>query len=468
MSTDTAARSATLHPDLAAHPLITTDPATLRAVSTDRSGLPAAGLPLGVAVPSTVSEVQEVVALAHRTGTVIVPRGAGSGLVGGAQADGAGIVVDLSALNAIIDIDPLDQLAVVQPGVITADLDRAAQAHGLRYAPDPASAGISTIGGNVATNAGGLHCVKYGATGQAVRALDVVLADGRLLRTGSRSMKSVTGYDLTSLFVGSEGTLGIIVGVTVELIPQPRHTVTLTATFADAAAAARAVVAIRASGIRPAVAEFLDSATLQAIDDHLGSDYAAAGGALLILQTDGLAAEAELDAIHSLIAGDARHIATATTPEASEELLHARRAALPAIEQRGSVLIEDISVPLSELARAVTAIGEISASTGIEVFVFAHAGDGTLHPIISVPHGADDDTTRARVQRTADLIFQLALDLGGTLSGEHGIGQLKLGWVSRELDPVALDVQRAIKRCLDPTGVLNPNKALPPGDLSAS
>lgn len=426
----------------------------------DRSGLPADGLPLAVVRPTSVAEVQAVLRLTAGAGVGVVPRGAGTGLAGGAVAGRGTLVLDLSGLNRILSIDPDARRAVVEPGVITADLDAAARRHGLRYAPDPASAAISTIGGNIATNAGGLRCVKYGVTRDAVRTLDVVLADGRLLHTGSATAKSVTGYDLTGLFVGSEGTLGVIVGATVDLHPLPAVTATLSASFDTAESAATAVSALRRAGVGPSVAELLDAATLGAIDAHRGGDLRRRGGALLLLQTEGLAAVQEIELAAAVIAPVASEVTVAGSDAEAEGLLSARRAALPAIERRGRVLIEDICVPVTRLAEAFTAVAGISSATGVPIYCFAHAGDGNLHPIIVVEGAGPADPIPAHVAAAADRVFQLALDLGGTVTGEHGVGVLKRDWVARELDPVALEVQHAIRRTLDPSGLLNPGKAL--------
>ncbi len=461
-------------PGFAELPQVSTEPAVLERFRVDRSGWTGPERPVAVARPRTVADVQSVLAFAHRHRIPVTPRGAGTGLSGGAVAADGGIVLDVSGLDRILRINAVDQLAIVEPGVLTVALDAAAAQHGLRYAPDPASAAISTIGGNIATNAGGLRCVKYGVTRDAVRALDVVLADGRLLRLGAATAKSVTGYDLTSLFVGSEGTLGVIVRATVSLIPLPTSTATATAYFDTVAQAAAAVAAVSAAGIRPAVAELLDGATLGAIDElHTDADLPqgtrpARHDAFVLIQTDGAGATAEIDLVAEVLAAYGHDVAVTTDPVEAERLLATRRDALPALERRGRVLIEDIAVPRSALAAAIDEIEQISERTGVQVYTFAHAGDGNLHPIIVVdPTLADADadadapqTVPAIVQQTADQIFQLALDLGGTVTGEHGIGLLKQSWVARELDPIAHELQLGIRRLFDPAGILNPGKAL--------
>lgn len=427
----------------------------LVAASTDRSGLVPGGLPRVVVHATSVDDVVATLTHATRLGVPVVTRGAGTGLAGGATAGAGSIVLDVSGLDEIVLIDPENLLAVVGPGVITADLETAAAAHGLRYAPDPASAAISTIGGNIATNAGGLRCVKYGVTRDAVLALDVVLGDGRRITTGHTTVKGVAGLDLTGLLVGSEGTLGVVVGATVRLIPAPRATGTASAFFATTARAAEAVTALLAAGLRPAVVEFLDHATLTVIDAAQGTSLRSRGGAFLLVQTDGAGAELELAEVAAVLATTAEHIETTTDPVAAEALLAVRRAALPSIETLGRVLIEDIAVPRSRLAEAVGAIEEISGRTGARIFTFAHAGDGNLHPIVVV-----DEQHPDRAEAAVGEIFDLALRLGGTLTGEHGIGVLKRPWLERELGKTSRALQLQLKAVFDPAGILNPGKGL--------
>lgn len=437
-------------------PYVSTELSEREAVSRDRSGA-AAVLPLAVALPTSVREVQEVVRRAWQARVAVVPRGAGTGMAGGAIPTGEALVIDLSRLDRILDINPLTRVAVVEPGVITARLDAEAATHGLRYAPDPASAAISTIGGNIATNAGGLRCLKYGVTRDAVRGLDVVLSDGSLLHTGVRTVKSSAGYDLTRLFVGSEGTLGIVVGATLSLRPIPVGSATALASFGSLAAAARAVAAIAATGVDPAVLELLDAATVAAIERHVKVRVGGEGAALLLVRTEGYGAYAELEAIRAAIAPLADSVDLATDEKSAERLLAVRRAALPAIEAIGPAHIEDICVPIDRLAEAVERIGAIGGEHGVRIFTFAHAGDGNVHPIIVGDPARDAQRIAAA---TAD-VFALALDLGGTITGEHGVGSLKRDWLGRELSDTAASVHHAIRAALDPRGLLNPGKALP-------
>lgn len=435
-----------------------TDPAELALVAADRSGSPDAGLPALVVRARTVADVQTTARFASHHGIPVVTRGAGSGLAGGAVAGTGAIVLDLSGLDRIVEIRPVDQVAVVEAGVVTADLDAAAAAHGLFYAPDPGSVDISTIGGNIATNAGGLRGAKYGVTRDAVLALDVVLADGRLVHLGAGTLKHVAGFDLVSLIVGSEGTLGIVVGATVRLLPRPAVTGIVAAYFHTLEAAADAAVAVRSSGVRPSVLEILDGATLGAIDELSGTTLRDRGEAFLLVQVDGLDVTAELAAVERLISG-ATHLESSVDADTSAQLLAARRLALPAIEARGRALIEDIAVPPSRLTEAIRGVYAIAEATGTTIYVFAHAGDGNLHPIIQVDVDAGDALPPAAVE-AADRIFALALELGGTVTGEHGVGLLKQAWIGHQVGPHVDDLHHAIKRVLDPAGILNPGKAI--------
>ena len=430
----------------------------LAEVATDRSGSPDAGLPALVVRARSVAEVQAVARFATAHGTALVTRGGGSGLAGGAVAGTGSIVLDLSSLDRIVELRADDHVAVVEPGVVTADLDAAAAAHGLFYAPDPGSVGISTIGGNIATNAGGLRGAKYGVTRDAVLALDVVLADGRLVHLGAGTLKHVAGYDLLSLLVGSEGTLGIVVGATLRLRPRPAVTATIAAYFASLELAAEAAVAVRSSGVQPSVLEIVDGATLGAIDRLSGTRLRERGEAFLLAQVDGADVTTEVASVEKALVG-ATDVRSSTDPAVSDELLSARRLALPSIEATGRALIEDIAVPPSRLAEAVRGVHAVAEATGTAIYVFAHAGDGNLHPIIVVDAAEGDELPAAAIA-AADQIFALALELGGTVTGEHGIGLLKQRWVARQVGAVVDELHHAIKRVLDPAGILNPGKAI--------
>jgi glycolate oxidase len=426
---------------------VITDPDTIAAFRLDRSGWDPGGQPLGVIQAESVAQVQETLRQANSDRIPVVVRGAGTGLAGAATAADGELVLDLSKLNRIREISPLDAVAVVEPGVITANVNRAAVQYGLRYAPDPASLEISTIGGNIATNAGGLLCAKYGVTRDWVLGLDVVLADGELISTGGRTRKGVTGYDLTSLFVGSEGTLGVIVGATLRLEPVPAATATVAAYFADVEQAADAAARLPALA---AVVELIDPATMRAIDGT--------SEAFLLVQTDGGAAHAEADAVQEALSSTATRVLRARDSGEAERLVGIRRQALPALERIGRPLIEDIVVPRSRLAEAMRRLSRIGTETGVPIFTFAHAADGNLHPIIVIDRntvGIPDEAWHA-----AEQVFALALELGGRLTGEHGVGVLKRRFVGTELGARSHRVQQQLRELFDPHAILNPGKAL--------
>ncbi|MDX6332485.1 MAG: glycolate oxidase [Streptomycetaceae bacterium] len=437
---------------------LTTDPAATAPYATDRSGARPDGQPLAVVHAEHPDDVRTTLRHAHALRVPVVPRGAGTGLSGAATAPEGTLVLDLARMNRIVELSPDDQLAVVEPGVITADLDRAAAAHGLRYAPDPASAAISTIGGNIATNAGGLRCAKYGVTRDSVLGLDAVLADGTVIRTGRRTVKGVTGYDLTALLTGSEGTLAVITAATVRLRPIPVATATLAAYFSSFAAAAAAATAITAARIEPAMAELLDGPVLAAIDEAQDSNLRARGAALLLVQCDGAGAAEEAAHVARVLEDRAASLDITGDPVEAEALLAARRLALPSLERLGRPLIEDIAVPRSQLAEAVRSIEAISAAHGVPVFTLAHAADGNLHPILVIDPALPDIPEAAWA--TASDIFATALRLGGTLTGEHGVGTLKRQWLADELGPDTLALHHRVKAALDPHNILNPGKAI--------
>jgi glycolate oxidase len=438
---------------------LTTDPAGTAPYATDRSGARPDGQPLAVVHAAGTDDVRTTLRHADALRVPVVPRGAGTGLSGGATADEGSLVLDLSGMNRILELSPDDQLAVVEPGVITADLDRAAAAHGLRYAPDPASAAISTIGGNIATNAGGLRCAKYGVTRDSVLGLEAVLADGTLVRTGRRTVKGVTGYDLTALLTGSEGTLAVITAATVRLRPVPAATATVSAYFDSFEAAATAATAISAARIVPSMAELLDGPVLGAIDDVQGSRLSERGSALLLVQCDGAGALTEAqEVVRVLEKQRASSVDFTADPAEADALLAARRLALPALEHIGRPLIEDIAVPRSRLAEAVREIAAISARHRIPIYTLAHAADGNLHPILVIERGLPDIPEAA--WQAAGEVFTTALRLGGTLTGEHGVGLLKREWVAEELGPANHALHQRLKAAFDPHGILNPGKGL--------
>ena len=430
------------------------------AYSRDRTDVLAAGAPLAVVSARSTDEVARAMAWAHAHDVPVVTRGAGTGLSGGATATPGCLVLSLAKMNRILSIEPDDFVARVEAGVINGDLDRAAKPHGLMYAPDPSSMDISTIGGNIATNAGGLRCVKYGVTRNSVRSLTVVLADGRVLRTGHDTVKGVSGLDMVGLFCGSEGTLGVITEATVALVPRPAgDPVTLLAPFPTADAALGAVSAAMCLGADPELMEFMDRRTLQSIDDWKGTDFASSGG-MVLSQVTGpdAAARAELIA-EAFRAGGADDVAVSANPAEGEQLIAIRRLAYPAKERLGHALTEDVCVPRSRLAHMMRFIDRLAAEKDLTICTVAHAGDGNLHPVF-IYDGATPADVPGVVWESAGEIFREALRVGGTLTGEHGVGTLKRRFLAEELGDVGVDVQRAIKAALDPKGLLNPSKAL--------
>lgn len=431
------------------------DPDLLPSYARDQSRFTDSTTPIAALAPRTTDEVAACVRACHNAKVSVVTRGAGTGLSGGANAVANGVVLSLHRMSQILSIDPVERLAVVQPGVNTGELRAAVAEQGLMYPPDPGSVASCSIGGNVATNAGGMCCVKYGVTRDFVEELEVVLADGRVMRTGTRTVKGVAGYDLTSLFVGSEGTLGIVTEIVVRLVPAPRPPLTLVATFDDLASAGGAVSAITAAGLALSAVEILDRTTLRAVDamTHMGLGDVAA---MLLVQADSDDAASLLTAVEKL-AGVAGAVDIAVSEDTGEAamLMEARRLALPALERLGEWLLDDVCVPRSRVVDLIAAVEGIAADTGLTIGVFGHAGDGNLHPTLIFNEASRDVALKA-----FDRITEAALALGGTITGEHGVGRLKADWLARELDPVALELQRALRRTFDPEGLLNPGVQL--------
>ncbi|MEV4397754.1 FAD-linked oxidase C-terminal domain-containing protein [Nonomuraea sp. NPDC049607] len=438
---------------------VLTDPDVIDSYARDRTFVEP-GKPLGVVLAASREDVVTTLRWATEHRVPVVPRGAGTGLAGAATAGDGTIVLSLARMTAIRELSPADEIAVVEPGVITADLDRAARAHGLMYAPDPSSYEISTIGGNLATNAGGLRCVKYGVTRDATLGLEVVLADGRVLNTGRRTMKGVTGYDLTGLFVGSEGTLGVITAATVRLRRAPAAPpATFAAEFGSLREAGAAVSAIMAAGCQPSLMELLDRATLEAIDDWRNIGLEPATQAMLIGQSDATDSQDMAARMERLcLDNGASFVAVSSSPQETEELVGLRRMAYQAKERLGACLVEDVCVPRSALPEMITAIEAAAVRHGVRICTVAHAGDGNLHPVFIFEHGTAEPP--AEVWAAADEVFRYALSLGGTLTGEHGVGVLKRRWLGLESGPVATEVQQGIKAVFDPLGIMNPGKAI--------
>ena len=433
---------------------VSIDPLQLDAARADRSGKVSGSAPLVVVNARSIDDVQATMRIAREHGIPVVARGAGTGLAGGSIAESGEIVLSLLGMNRILEINEDDELAVVEPGIINDDLNRVLAERGLWFAPDPASKAISTIGGNIATNAGGLLCAKYGVTRESILGLTVVLADGSLMSLGHRTVKGVTGLDLTALMIGSEGTLGIVVEATLKLRALPVGDVaTIGAYFSTVEQAARASSVITASRLRPAAMELLDETALAGIGDYLGLELAGRGSYLLV-QMDGPGAAGEADAALAIIRSLGGDAELTTDPAEGDRLFAIRRAFHPAMSTRGTVLIEDIAVPRSKLPAMFEVIGEIETRYGIQIPTVAHAGDGNLHPNFVFEGTEVPD----HIWAAADEMFVACLRLGGTLTGEHGVGTLKKRWLSDELGDAQVALQRQIKAVFDPTGILNPGK----------
>ncbi|WP_380166828.1 FAD-binding oxidoreductase [Jannaschia sp. R86511] len=438
---------------------VLTEPASVERYSRDQATWAGHGVPAAVVRPGTAEQVRDVVRACLRHGAPVVTRGAGSGLAGGANAVTGCVLVSTERMTSVLEVDPLERLAVVQPGLVNADLRAAVAGHGLWYPPDPASAEWSTVGGNVATDAGGLCCVKYGVTGDYVLGLQVVTGTGELVRLGRRTAKGVAGMDLTSLFVGSEGTLGVITEVTLRLRPARPAEHTVVGYFDSAVAAGEAVAAVAAAGVVPSAMELMDHACLVALDAWKAMGLSTEADTLLLARTDSVGERGDREAELVL---DAFRAAGATWADRSgdeaeaEALFEARRLGYQAVERLGPVLTEDVCVPLAALPQMLARVQAAAQEHDLTIATLAHAGDGNLHPLIVVPAG--DEAARVRGQAAFDRVMADALELGGTVTGEHGVGLLKRDGLAAELSPPVLAMQRAVKQALDPHGIMNPGK----------
>ena len=434
--------------------------AHLESARADKSGKVSSGQPLCVIFPTTTELVAAAMRVAHRHAIPVVARGGGSGLAGGAIGGPGEIVLSLEAMNRIIEISAADRWAHVESGVVNQDLNLAAQKQGLWFAPDPASRPWSTIGGNIATNAGGLLCVKYGVTREAVLELTVVLADGEIMRVGHKTVKGVTGFDLASLFVGSEGTLGIITEARVALRPlDPNPIWTISGLAQDIQVATNAVQETIRLGHVPSILELLDERSSDYIAKHLGRIDLPAGVVHLIAQTDGAAAKSTATEIGEVWKSCGLKVEVET---GRDDLIEFRKSFHPALEKLGNVLIEDVAVPRSQLGKMFAEIRRIETEFDLEIPTVAHAGDGNLHPNF-IYQGSDIPD---RIWQAADALFKSAVALGGTLTGEHGVGMLKRRWLKDELGEAQWQLQLKIKQLFDPKGILNPGKVFAVGSNS--
>lgn len=414
-------------------------------------------LPWAVVRPRSAREISEILKLANRERFPVVPRGAGTGMSGGSVPIQGGVVLSLERMNHILEIDEQDFIAVVEPGVITGDLQREVESRGLFYPPDPASHKFCTLGGNVAECAGGLRAVKYGVTKDYVLGLEVVLPTGEIITTGARTVKSVAGYDLTNLIVGSEGTLGIATRITLKLLPLPETVRTLAAFFSEVSVAAKTASAIMASGVLPRALEFVDQAALRAVEGYLKEDLSHGAAAMLLVEVDGTAESTarEADRIEEILtrSGAARVNRANSDPE-REQLWKARRAISPALYTiKPKKLNEDIVVPRSRIADSLREISAIAERHGLLIVNFGHAGDGNIHTNIMF-----EEAELPKAEIAVKEIFAATLRLGGSISGEHGIGLSKAAYLPMEQGPEAIAAMKRIKLALDPNTILNPGK----------
>jgi glycolate oxidase len=438
-----------------------TDEADRETYRRDETAYLPAGLPGAVALPTETAQVATLVRMCGEFDVPIVPRGAGSGLSGGAAGIDGALTVAFTAMDRIVEIDPPNLCVVTQPGVINARLKAAVAERGLFYAPDPASFEMCSIGGNLGTNAGGLCCVKYGQTRESVLGLEVVMADGSVIRTGGKNVKDVAGYSLTHLIVGSQGTLALVTEATLRLRPAPPPRATLLAFFPTLEGAGDAVAGIAAAGLSPVTLELMDRFTIRAVDDMHGLGLDRDAAAMLMIESDlpTLAADDELARAEAVcVEAGATTTARSQTVAEADLLRQARRAAHWALEKIGDVKMEDVGVPRSRVPDMLRAIEAIAAKHDVRIGTFGHAGDGNLHPDLVLERG--DPRGEAITKAVQSDLYQAALDLGGTVTGEHGIGSARREWLEPQLGADAVRVMRSIKAALDPQGLLNPGRVL--------
>ena len=417
-------------------------------------------LPDAIVTPGTTEEIAQIMKWANQAKLPVIPRGAGTGLSGGSVPVQGGLVMVLTRMGRIIEINEADYYMVVENGVVTQTICDEMEKRGFMYPPDPASMKTSTIGGNIAENAGGLRGLKYGVTKDYVMGLEVVTPTGEILHTGTRTVKTATGYNLTQLFVGSEGTLGIVTKITLKFIPAPEHKESLLAIFKDMNHAAQTVADIISSGVVPATLEFLDHITINAVEDFENIGLPRDADALLLIETDGVkeAAMKEIGRVEEICRkNQAFRLEKAETEEQRDKIWEARRTAFSALARvRPTTILEDATVPRSRIPDMVRGVNEIAKKYNIQIGNFGHAGDGNLHPTILTDQR--DKEEFERVEKAIDEIFELALKLGGTISGEHGIGSTKAKFMPDEVGDTGISVMKNVKKALDPNNILNPGK----------
>lgn len=439
--------------------VVLTAPATLENYRYDFTRSADAGMPIAVVRANQASHVQTAVRWAAEHHVPVVPRGAGTGLSGGACAIDGCVVISVERMTNLV-VDPNTRTARADAGVLNIDVKHAAAEHGLWYPPDPSSYEICSIGGNLATNAGGLCCVKYGVTTDYVLGMDVVLPDGSLVTLGGPRIKDTAGLSLTKLFVGSEGTLGIITSALLRLVPSLHHPATVVAAFPDVVSAARAVVAV-GQHVRPSMMEFMDNPSINAVEDFRPMGLDRSAGALLIAQSDaaGDARGREVAIIQDAFFAHGAIECFATEDPAEGELFTAaRRSAFMALETLGSVLFEDVGVPIPRLPDLIEGIAQISQRHGVPIPVVAHAGDGNTHP--NVIYDPTDPSSVAAARAAFDEVMDLAIHLGGTITGEHGVGRHKRGKLEAQIGSDVMRLTQRIKDAIDPAGIMNPGAIL--------
>jgi glycolate dehydrogenase FAD-linked subunit len=418
--------------------------------------------PAAIVRPDSTEQVSRVMAVCHEAGMPVIARGAGTGMVGGAVPESEALVLDLVRMNRILEIAADEQLARVECGVVTARLDAAVGEYGLIYAPDPASSATSTIGGNAATGAGGLRAVKYGVTKHHMLGLQIVLADGRIIETGVRTKKGVVGYDLTELFVGSEGTLGVITELTVRLMPKPEAKRTLVATFEELERAGGCVIRLLAAGVVPTVLEIMDVRTLEAarLDNAEVPDF---GAHLLLIEATGRSAQVDVDAetIESICReAGAKDVIAARNEDEAARLWSARKGISTALNKlKPQKKADDITVPIPQMVNLLNTFNSIADEQDLLCAAYGHAGDGNIHANFLFDPADPEESKRVKLAR--EKLFEAVVEMGGTISGEHGVGSSKRPYIKLELSDTQLDVQRSIKRALDPKNILNPGKIFP-------
>ncbi|MCI1686826.1 FAD-binding oxidoreductase [Schleiferilactobacillus harbinensis] len=439
---------------------VVTDPAELKKYSySENMTGEGAGLALAIVEAQNTADIQGALATARKYHIPIVPQSAHTSTVIVADGIPGSIILSTITMNHILEISKADSLAVVEPGVINGDLDQAARKQGMFYAPDPGSKLISSIGGNVSTNAGGMSTVRYGATKDNILGLKVVLADGREIKVGGRTLKQAFGYDLTQLFIGSEGTLGIVVEITVKLLPIPLGTPVMgMAFFPTMTQLAEAVAAIRISGIGPTMLEALDGNTVAALDTYRHTHYADNNESMLIFRIDSSTAETEALLEKMLTTHQGTHISVTTDPQAQADLQQMRRDMLPAVFAGQNHIMEDMALPLSQLAPMMDYIAELGAQLGLKIYTAGHAGDGNVHPTLVWP--ADEKDVPPKIVEALQAMFHKTLALGGTISGEHAVGMIKNQWNNAELGPDVDYLQHQIKALFDPMNILNPKRKI--------